>query len=204
MRRLHPRFSLLTVLLVMALVACGITIWQLWRELSPLRDEVRALRAESGLLTIYDTSKIHAIALTTLEDNTWRWRLYLPAGRQYSLYVQSGKAADALELDISNLTARLGLASAETPREALLTAGILVHERGGRSFSVRCEGGGFSVAMPEGSETWTVTTQSEVGKQTTIATVDQPFELFRLCGAAGSVRTGWANSECIALWLVAQ
>jgi hypothetical protein len=43
-RRLLPRFSLLTILLVMALVACGITIWQLWREVGPLREEVRRLR----------------------------------------------------------------------------------------------------------------------------------------------------------------
>jgi hypothetical protein len=90
MPRLLPRFSLLTILLLTALVACGFTIWQLWREVRPLRAEVARLRAEVGQLTIEDTDKAYAIQVHTFDDDTWKWRIYLPPGRKYSLHTRSG------------------------------------------------------------------------------------------------------------------
>ena len=53
----RPRFSLLTLLLLMAIAAMGIVIWQLWSEVEPLRAEVRNLRLETGRLTIDDPAK---------------------------------------------------------------------------------------------------------------------------------------------------
>ena len=69
----------------MALVACGITIWQLWREVGPLRAEVRRLRDEVGELIVDDPTKIHAIEVRQKDELTWRWRLWIPAGRTYVL-----------------------------------------------------------------------------------------------------------------------
>jgi hypothetical protein len=82
---LHLRFSLSTTLLLMALVACGITIWQLWREVGPLRQEVRRLRDEVGELAVDDPTKIHAIQVRQPDELTWRWRLWIPEGRSYVL-----------------------------------------------------------------------------------------------------------------------
>jgi hypothetical protein len=79
--RLCPRLSLLTALLLMALVACGITIWQLWREVAPLRVEVRRLRDEMGVLSVEDETKIHAIQVSTDDSLTWKWRIWVPEGR---------------------------------------------------------------------------------------------------------------------------
>jgi hypothetical protein len=81
MPQIRPRFSLLTILLLMALVACAITIWQLWREVGPLRAEVRRIRDEVGVLSIDDPSKIHAIQVRTDNELTWKWRIWLPENR---------------------------------------------------------------------------------------------------------------------------
>jgi hypothetical protein len=88
---LRPRFSLLTILLVMALVACGITIWQLWREVGPLRVEVRTLRGEVGRLSIDDPTKLHAIQVRQTDELVWKWRLWIPAGHSYVLHTVGGK-----------------------------------------------------------------------------------------------------------------
>jgi hypothetical protein len=87
---LRPQFSLLTILLVMALAACGITIWQLWRELVPLRVEVRQMRGELGHLSIDDETRPYAIQLHEWENDVWRWRIYLPPGNKYKLYEAKG------------------------------------------------------------------------------------------------------------------
>ena len=90
-RRIRPRFSLLTVMLAMALVACGITIWQLWRELVPLRAEVRQMRSQLGFLSVDDESLPYAIQVHEWNDEIWRWRIYLPPGGKYQLYQYGGQ-----------------------------------------------------------------------------------------------------------------
>lgn len=84
-KRWIPRFSLLTVLLLMALSACGITIFRLWYEVGPLRVEVRELRNETGRLSIDDPSKPHVVQVRTNDEFTWKWRVWIPAGRAYRI-----------------------------------------------------------------------------------------------------------------------
>jgi hypothetical protein len=90
-RRFVARFSLLTILLLFALVGCGLTIWQLWREVKPLRDEVRHLRNVAGFLTIDDPTRVHAIRAQTSEQDVWRWRVHIPEGGKFFLHVQPEK-----------------------------------------------------------------------------------------------------------------
>jgi hypothetical protein len=71
----------------MALLACGITIFSLWREVGPLRVEVRELRNETGRLSIDDPSKSHVVQVRTDDDFTWKWRVWIPEGRAYRLQV---------------------------------------------------------------------------------------------------------------------
>lgn len=94
MPRFRPRFSLLTMLLVMTIAGMAIVIALMWREVGPLRAANRQMRTELGLLTIEDPKRAHAISLPTLEDNAWKWRIYLPPGRQYSLSLWSGHLPD--------------------------------------------------------------------------------------------------------------
>jgi hypothetical protein len=85
----RPRFSLLTALLLTALVAAGIVIWQLYAELVPLRAENRRLRDEVGELSIEDETKFHAVAVRTDDDLTWKWRIWIPQGGKYQLHYSS-------------------------------------------------------------------------------------------------------------------
>jgi hypothetical protein len=80
------RFSLQTLLLVTTIVAMGITIWLLMREVGPLRAEVKKLREETGKLWIEDETKIHAIRIDDyLYRGACRYRVWLPRGRKYLL-----------------------------------------------------------------------------------------------------------------------
>jgi len=88
--RIRPRFSLLTILFLFALVACGITIWQLWREVGPIRAEVSQWRNEYGALTIDDKSKIHAVQLRTNENLSWIWKVWIPEGQSVRVAFGNG------------------------------------------------------------------------------------------------------------------
>jgi hypothetical protein len=69
----------------MALLACGITIAQLWREVGPLREKNRGLRDEVGRFSIDDPTKTNVIEVRTTVDFTWKWRVWIPEGRAYRL-----------------------------------------------------------------------------------------------------------------------
>lgn len=83
----RPRFSLLTLALLMTIVALSVTVAMMYRELAPLRSEVARYRQELGLLTIDDAErdKIHAVAVESERENEWRYRIYLPEGKKYRL-----------------------------------------------------------------------------------------------------------------------
>jgi hypothetical protein len=70
--------------------ACGITIFSLWREVGPLRVEVRELRNETGRLSIDDPSKPHVVEVRTDDEFTWKWRVWIPAGRAYRVKLTQG------------------------------------------------------------------------------------------------------------------
>lgn len=86
-----PRFSLLNALLLMTIVGLTIGLVQLWKEVGPLRDANRRMRTELGLLNVEDSKLAYAISLPTFEDDSWKWRLYLPAGSNYTLNSYSGR-----------------------------------------------------------------------------------------------------------------
>jgi hypothetical protein len=89
-KRWRPRVSLLTALLLLTIVGLSIVSFGLWREVGPLRLENRRMRAQLGQLRIEDSKKAYAMQLPAYEDNTWRWRIYLPPGGQHVMYDYSG------------------------------------------------------------------------------------------------------------------
>jgi hypothetical protein len=86
MLQIRPRISLLTTFLLLTIVGMAIVLTQLWREVAPLRAELRQLRKETGRLTIEDASKIHAIQVPIAEPDRWRYRVYLPKDRRFQLH----------------------------------------------------------------------------------------------------------------------
>jgi hypothetical protein len=85
MPRFRPRLSLLTALLFMTIAGMALVIARLWREVGPLRGEVRELRQFVGELSIDDKTKILAIEVRQPDPNFWHWRVYLPPGKEYKL-----------------------------------------------------------------------------------------------------------------------
>jgi len=82
---LRPRFSLFSALLLMTIVGLVIVVAQLWREVAPLRADVRRLRDEVGALSVDDKTKLHAIRVRTPDEFVWKWRIWIPEGRAYQL-----------------------------------------------------------------------------------------------------------------------
>lgn len=74
----------------MTIVGMAIIIVQLWREVGPLRADVRQLRDETGRLSVEDPSKIHAIEVRTNDDFVWKWRIWVPAGQHVVVHSQWG------------------------------------------------------------------------------------------------------------------
>jgi len=73
-------------LLLTTIVALAIVIALFWREVGPLRAEVRQLRNEVGKLTIDDPTKVAAIQFHRGDDDLmWGWRVWIPAGHLYRL-----------------------------------------------------------------------------------------------------------------------
>jgi hypothetical protein len=90
-RKHWPRFSLLTVLLLVTIAGMAIVIVQLWRELVPLREEVRRYRAELGFLTIDDPTQVQGIHVPEREDGwNWKWRVHFPPGVDYKVTCYTG------------------------------------------------------------------------------------------------------------------
>lgn len=76
------RFSLRTLGLMIALVALIVTVAMMYRELAPLREEVRRLRNEAGILEVSDESRVHAIGVETYQQKAWKWRIWCPKGER--------------------------------------------------------------------------------------------------------------------------
>jgi len=84
LKMFRPRFSLFTLLLLTTIISLSVALWRVGSEVVPLREEVRELRNELGILQINESDKIHAIRVETFEDSFYRFRIYLPKGKQYT------------------------------------------------------------------------------------------------------------------------
>jgi hypothetical protein len=91
MPRFQPRFSLFTALPLMTIVGLAIVVVLQWREVGPLRGEVRRLHDEVGALSIDDPAKPCAIEIRTNDDFTWKWRFWIPKGQNYELRYLAGE-----------------------------------------------------------------------------------------------------------------
>jgi hypothetical protein len=67
----------------MTIVGLAIVTTRLYREVGPLRAEVRQLRDEVGVLSIDDPTKVYAIGVRTSPDYIWKWRVWIPEGHAY-------------------------------------------------------------------------------------------------------------------------
>ncbi len=90
------QFSLLNLLFLcttIGAIAGLYSSWQRNRQLTESRRLILAenaeLRAEQGVLTIEDSTKVHAIQIADPRDGVWSYRVYLPPGHRYYLAGQA-------------------------------------------------------------------------------------------------------------------
>ena len=105
-KRSFPRRFSLSSLCVVVAVACVAAAWYGMRRreraavqraatlaetVKKQQEEISRLRGELGYLTITDRGKVHIIQLDAREDYHWRWRVYLPPGKKWSLCEAFGR-----------------------------------------------------------------------------------------------------------------
>lgn len=72
-------------MLLTTIVGMALVIGLLWREVGPLRREVRIMRSRLGELSVDDATRACGIEVHQSDPSRWRWRIYLPPGGNYKL-----------------------------------------------------------------------------------------------------------------------
>lgn len=75
---------------LLACILSGYRAQRAERESARLQIEVARLHRELGRLHIVDRELVHALGVVTLDELTWRWRVYFPRG-EYRLYANGGR-----------------------------------------------------------------------------------------------------------------
>jgi hypothetical protein len=180
-------FSLLGLLLLVLVVAVIIGYVVNAGRLHKAEQELRALRQETGHLTIDDHTKFHAVTVPDDDPNTWRWRIFLPKGHRYAWRIAT---KDIPQNSVPNKGVGIaGITNApywETDNEVLVTATLRKTEEGDWRLAVTPVMGqgkyqfyGCSVTIPKEELAWMfeVSTDGQVlGENGTVARdPDGPF-----------------------------
>ena len=81
----RTRFTIRGLLIAVIIVAMSLALGLAYRELIPLRREVKRLRDQAGILTIEENSKLNAIAIETYTPIAWKWKVWIPADKHFRL-----------------------------------------------------------------------------------------------------------------------
>ena len=134
-KSLRPRFSLLALLLLVSVAAFATVVWRQHHELRALRGEIQSLRQQLGLLTIDDPEMVYGVEVKEPGGYRWRWRIYLPGGRDFWLHMAHTVPAEGLP-SFSNSRAFLGM----NRGELTLVAEVRPSENGDRYLYIRSDG----------------------------------------------------------------
>ena len=92
--------SLLTILLLLAIVALIIShvqmSWQMEANneaMVAMKAELTKLRKEVGYLEINDPTQVHVVSVTKREGLVWQWRVFIPEGKEFRAYVGTKHSA---------------------------------------------------------------------------------------------------------------
>lgn len=81
------RFSLLSMILFMTVIALAISRWQLSEQLAEMKVRNDQLGKSLGIPPIHDPAKVTAIGVPVMVPDAWEWHLVIPKGKQYDLFV---------------------------------------------------------------------------------------------------------------------
>ncbi len=87
---LRPQISLLSLLLLTALVALGLALWGESSRRLPLEREIKALQLEVGEVTVADPTRMYVQPLERSIDSRmhFRWRAYVPPERAAEVTIE--------------------------------------------------------------------------------------------------------------------
>jgi hypothetical protein len=180
MPRIRPQFSLATLLLLVTIACIAVALWSTARELRRLRAENQQYRDESGYLTISDTKKLHVIQVPATDGNVWRWRVFVPEGRNFWLHLNAGNVPS-----FGHATRGSESDTVLPAGEYVVSASIAKDIAGARVLRVDFGNGRGTTTMNYGSDWvdrktkgWTTSTAG--GHHTQSAEPGQPLELIRL------------------------
>jgi hypothetical protein len=177
-RQWLPRFSLLTALLFITIIAIGIGMWRLYRELVPLRAEVQNLRSQLGALTVNDDQKFHVVRVKEPGGFRWNWRIWLPKGQDY-WFCASEKVPEKGITDRQFRTF-LGMGG----QEINLRVQVVPNENGKRTVYMKCPAADtpfFEVDETKWVRGETMIGEDVAGEKSQLSSnVDDPLVLLRL------------------------
>jgi hypothetical protein len=135
------QFSLVTLLLLAVIAALAVgycaaakRLAEAQRELQQANRAIADFRAELGYFEVDDPKMVYMRAAPTLGDLSWKWRVYLPAGRKW-----------AVLFGVGQLSSDAATATPERKKRILLNPGratieICVDSDGAWFLSVKNEG----------------------------------------------------------------
>lgn len=138
------QFSLLNMLFVVTTLAAFVGLYSSWQTIRRLTEghqqilaENKELRAEQGVLTIEDPTKVQAIRIADPRDDVWSYRVYLPPGHQYYL------AGQANNLPLNRKPPRFGPGAPPGPSSTVSGRS----DRGGTMIASGCSSGEHLVSI---------------------------------------------------------
>jgi hypothetical protein len=169
-----------------------------------LRRANEELQTELGLLVVGDPNKLHAIAVETHEELTWRWRLHVPKGRTFLVGVSTH------EIPGSGLAANFG--SFGLPEgDFTVTAAIRRDHLDKWRLNFTMPSGSISTTVPDERSKWIVdspgASSEQAGSGGTPKVVDagEPMVLLRRRLAQqlanGSTRIGRESCDGVMIWI---
>jgi hypothetical protein len=206
------RFSiigLLVLTLILALAASNVVSYRRLREVEPALEK---LRNEVGELTVSDPRLVHAITIPSFEDSTYRWRLHLPGGRNFTLHAAAGQIPeDGLpEGGSANTLVSHTYAPRTGDTEILQT--VAVNRNQQRRWQLTIDDGNSSstAPLPENLKPWleraSGRTWNVAGREKTVSEPKgKPLHLFRLRKAkelpGGAVTVDMQPTDGILVWI---
>ncbi len=179
------RFSLRTILLVVVIVALVVAqVTTMWRErLTAAQNEALAaenarLRVETGFLNVEDPNKIIVLQIPSLDENTWRWKVYLPKGN----WTLDHQLNDIPKVGLTRTSGSMGLVG---PRQVLVAASVRKGASGQWQFVIQSDNSSSRSGLKDdhrlvaGEYRGHSSSSAGIGKQQ-MFDGDRPVELLRL------------------------
>jgi len=137
------RKLLLSIAVVVLILSHALSSYRLWVT----SNELQELKRRHGILVVEDDSRAQALKIDLQQPFAWRWRVYLPEGRQYQVCATTD---DIAEQGLPTDRGGLGL----PPGEHEITVKVQRNERGEWMLGLYKDGVTSEQKIPEGHTDW--------------------------------------------------